>query len=422
MTSRDGAARITPASVQSERVSPRRRTFRRPIELLLYAVSPAATLITAPLLARGLGPAARGEYGVATAVSTFALTLGAWGQAEVYLGEARGGRLGYREAAKIATAGGVVAAIATYAVLIALGLPSLTSLLTTLWIPLLTQTNIWRSVCIASGDLRAPALNNAVGPSLRIMFFTTLALTPWMTTESAITAMQLALLAAAALTMGLSTRRAGYWASESKTARNLLRGGGTVITFSVLNAVMLRSDLVVLQIFETPHAVGLYAAPASLTTAALALSTAFKSRLQFAAFGQEGATRVLRETLPVLILGVIGAAALWFVAPILVHTFFGPDYTSSIPLLRLLGVAAVPLLLADLAQGALVVLAQRRALITAGVGGASAVLISLLALCPSLGAVGAAIACVIGYSLAAIIAWTLALLSVRRLRLPRSED
>jgi len=44
--------------------------FNRGLELLFYSVAPIATLATAPILAHGLGPAGRGQYGVATAVAT----------------------------------------------------------------------------------------------------------------------------------------------------------------------------------------------------------------------------------------------------------------------------------------------------------------------------------------------------------------
>jgi hypothetical protein len=50
-------------------------SYHRIPELLLYSIAPLAMLVTAPLLARGLGPVARGQYGVAIAIGTFALTL-----------------------------------------------------------------------------------------------------------------------------------------------------------------------------------------------------------------------------------------------------------------------------------------------------------------------------------------------------------
>ena len=63
--------------------------FNRGLELLLYSIGPIATLATAPILAHSLGPAGRGQYGVAIAVANLVATLGSWGQAEIFLSRFR---------------------------------------------------------------------------------------------------------------------------------------------------------------------------------------------------------------------------------------------------------------------------------------------------------------------------------------------
>lgn len=394
---------------------PRQGAFPRAGELALYAVSPLATLISAPILARALGPAARGQYGVATVVATFALTLGAWGQAETYLAEARAGRFGYTQQTRIAVVGGVVTAIATAAALLLLGLPLLTAVVTALWIPLLNQTNLWRSVSVASGHLRSPALGSALGPVVRVLALLVLLLTATLTVDTAVAVTQGAMLVAAIATIAIVARRVhAQRAGPTVPVRELLRSGGAVITFDVFNAFALRSDLIVLQLFVSPHDVGLYAAPAALTTAALALSVGFKSRIQAAVVAAKPPSAIVREVLPVLALGAVGAAALWVLAPWLVGVIFGSAYAGSIPLLRLLGVAAVPLLLFDLAQGVLVVLARRAALIMVGAVSATCIVGGLFALCPLLGVVGAALACLVGYSVAAVVGWTVLIQGLRR--------
>ena len=381
-------------------------SFSRAIELLLYAASPLATLITAPLLARELGPSERGQFGVALAVGTFALTLAAWGQAEMYLSEARSGRFSVRRQSRITWVGGCVVGVFCIVALILLGIPPLTSILTGVWVPVLAQANVWRAVCVALGRLKQPALFTAGAPLLRVVALVALLLTSSLTLDSAVTATQVAAALAAFVTMWLIVRRIPRSLNpESSSVIPLLRGGGTIIAFSLLNAVTLRSDLVILQIFATSTEVGLYAAPASLTTAALALSGAYKSRLQAATFFTNSRASVAREALPVLALGLLGAGILWFGAPALVNFFFGPEYAGSVPLLRLLGFATVPLLMVDLAHGLLVALGRRHNLIAAGGAGAAAVVLSLLALTPGLGAVGAAIACILGYSVAGVVSW-----------------
>ena len=393
----------------------KRGAYPRAGELALYAVSPLATLISAPILARALGPAARGQYGVATVVATFALTLGAWGQAETYLAEARAGRFGYAQQTRIALVGGIVTAIATAGALLMLGLPLLTAVVTALWIPLLNQSNLWRSVSVASGYLRSPALGSGLGPVLRVLALLVLLLTATLTVDTAVAVTQGAMLVAAIGTVAVVARRVhGRSAAPAVPVRDLLRSGGAVITFDVFNAFALRSDLIVLQLFASPHDVGLYAAPAALTTASLALSIGFKSRIQAAVVAARPPSAIAREVLPVLALGTVGAAMLWMLAPWLVAVFFGPAYGGSVVLLRLLGVAAVPLLLFDLAQGVLVVLARRKALIMVGAVSATCIVGALFVLCPLFGAAGAALACVIGYSVAAAFGWTALIRGLRR--------
>lgn len=381
-------------------------SFTRLPELLLYSVAPLATLVTAPLLARGLGPVARGQYGVATVIGMFAITLGAWGQAEIYLGEAGAGRFSVLQQSRITWVCGSIFGLLTATALIALSIPLSTSVLTAIWVPLLAQANVWRSVCVAFGHLKQPALYNALGSVIRVGALMALAWTTILNVDTAVTATQAALAISALVTMWLVVRRVPtHYDMELVPIPLLLRGGGSIITFSVLNAITLRSDVVILALFVTPHDVGLYAAPASLTTAALALSAGFKSRLQAAAFSTHAGTSVAREVLPLLVLSIVGAVALWFTAPQLVQVFFGRDYSDSVVLLRLLGIATVPLLMLDLAQGLLIVLARRKQLVTLGALGASSVVIALVIFCPGLGATGAAVACIVGYGIAAAIAW-----------------
>jgi O-antigen/teichoic acid export membrane protein len=389
--------------------------YPRPLELLLYGVAPLATLISAPILARSLGPVGRGEFGVAMSVSTFALTLSAWGQAETYLVEARAGRLGYRQQTLIAFFGGLLVAALSAVALVLLGLPLVTAMITAAWIPFLNQANLWRAVAVSSGRLKPPALSNAIGPIIRIVLLVVLALTSLISVDSSVTATQLANTVGAVITVGLVSRLLlrGY-RDDRVPVRRLLQQGSAVITFDVFNALALRSDLIVLQIFASAHQVGLYAAPSSLTGSALALSIGFKSRMQASAVARKPGATIVRESIPVLVLAAAGAILLWFIAPWLVDVFFGAEYAGSIPILRLLGIATVPLLMLDLAQGVLVVLAERRSLILVGACDAAVVVLSLAVLSPIAAGVGAAIACIIGYTVAAVLGWTIVLRSLRR--------
>lgn len=389
---------------------PRVRAFPRVVEVLLYGAAPIATVVTAPILARALGPVERGQYGLAIAVSTFAMTLGAWGQAETYLSAAREGRFGYRQQSRIALVGGIAAAGLVLLALVALGLPVLLAAIAAVWIPLLNQTNLWRSVSVAGGRLRPPALSGLLGALLRVAVIALLALLAALDAVTAVIATQVTLAVAAAITVLPAARRVQRESGgPTLPIRRLLASGGAIIAFDVLNAVALRSDLVVLQLTSTAQQVGVYAAPASLTTAVLGLSIAFKSRMQAAAVSGHEVHAVRRDALVVLVLGVIGAVALMLIAPWLVSVLFGPEFAGSVAPLRVLGFAAVGLVMFDLAQGVLVVLAERRALIAVGAVSAAVTVVALLLLSGPFGAVGAATACAIAYAVAAVTAWSVVL-------------
>lgn len=399
----------------------RSRAFPRTVELSLYAASPIATIITAPLLARALGPDDRGAYGLATTVATFALTVSAWGQAETYMSEARAGRTSYRGQARIALVGGVSAAILAGVALSVLGLPLAATLITVLSIPFLNQTNLWRAVAVSAGELRLPALNGAGSPLLRVAAYVLLAAFAALNLESALLATQAAAFVAAILTVAVAARRIPPALSPPLSVRQLTRRGSIVITFDIFNAITLRSDIILLQIFSTPREVGIYAAPASLTTAALALSISFKSRMQAAVVRGEPTRTVLREAMAVAVLASLGAIILWIVAPWLVPILFGPQFTASILPMRILGLAAVPLLMLDLVQGILVVLARRKPLIFVGVTSATLMVLTQIFFVPRLAAVGASIAVLVSYSVAATIAWVVALRSLNRDRTVPSD-
>ena len=50
-----------PATRRTARGASDASAFPRPVELALYAAAPLATVVTAPILARSLGPVARGQ-------------------------------------------------------------------------------------------------------------------------------------------------------------------------------------------------------------------------------------------------------------------------------------------------------------------------------------------------------------------------
>ena len=162
----------------------------------------------------------------------------------------------------------------------------------------------------------------------------------------------------------------------------------------------LRADVIVLQLVAAPTEVGLYAAPASLTTAALALSMAYRPRVQAAAFSTAPLRGILRNCLQVFVLATIGTVALWLATPLIVPILFGSRFQDAVPLMRTLAFAIVPLLMVDLVFAALIVLGRQRDLLVVAAGSAALNVVALCVLCPLWGAHGAAVATVLSYSLA----------------------
>ena len=389
--------------------------FNRGVELLLYSVGPATTLATAPILALGLGPEGRGQYGVALAVATLVATFGGWGQAEVFLNLSRTGAGHYRLHTRISWMGGAVASLVCVLVLLALGLPLMTAVVTSAWIPVLTQIALWRSACVARSQLKIPALDSAVGSLLKLAALAALAAATLLDVNSALFAYQGTIALGSVVTVGFAT-----WRSEltqqvgTVRLRPLLVSGTGIITFNLLHAITLRADIIVIQLVAAPKEVGLYAAPASLTTAALALSFAFKPRVQAAALSVVPLPGIIRNCLLCLGLSLLGSLALWFATPILVPVIFGSAFDGAEPLMRTLGYAIGPLLMVDLIFAALIVLGRQRDLLSVALGSALLNLVALGVMCPLWGAMGAAIANVVSYSLATVFGACILVRATRR--------
>ena len=402
------------AGARGERGGP--VAFNRGFELLLYSVAPVATLATAPILAHGLGPAGRGQYGVAIAVATLVATLGSWGQAEIFLNRSRSGTDYYRMHSRISWAGGLTASIVCALTMLVLGLPLSTALVTAVSIPLLTQMGLWRALSIARSRLKPPALDSALGPLLRVTVLAALAGLTLLTANSAIFFSQGALALGSLLTVGLVSWRSGLAGKRRPMGvLPLLRSGTGIIAFNLLHAVTLRADVIVLQLVASPTEVGLYAAPASLTTAALALSTAYKPRVQSAAFSPAPLRGIVHNCIQVFALATVGTVVLWFAAPIAVDFLFGPRFHNAEPIMRVLAFAIPPLLMVDLIFGALIVLGRQRDLLIVAAGSAVLNLAALGVLCPLRGAYGAALATALSYSLATVLGFVVLSRATRQL-------
>lgn len=385
------------------------KPFRRPVELVLYATAPAATLLTAPLLARGLGPVERGQYGLAIAVATLAMTVGSWGQGDVLLGMTRRGVAArYSHFQGVAAVGGVLSGVACFVMLLALGTGSGLAAATAITVPFLSITGLWQADAVRMGLLRPLALSNVVVSCSRVLGFTGLVLAGAMSAPTAAVVFQAALLAGLFVTVGLATRRARRHEPDSARLTMLLGAGALITAFNLANALLQRSDLIALQIGSSPAQLGLYAAPASLTTAALALSAAFKPRVQRLILQGEGPQALERELGRMLLIALVGVGALVVVAPVLVGVLFGEAFEGSIAPLRLLAMATIPVLTLDLVYGVLVASSRRAMLVGIATLGAALNALLLAWWVPPLGAEGAALAVLVAYSATGLVGVVLA--------------
>ena len=389
--------------------------FHRGLELALYSIGPISTLATAPILAHGLGPEGRGQYGVAIAVATLAVTLGSWGQAEIFLSRSRFGTEHYRAHSRISWAGGLAAGSICVLVLLALGLPISVAVVTAVWVPALTQVGLWRAVSIAHGRLKPPALESAIGPFLRLIALLLLVALALLTVNSAVFAVQAGLAIGSLMTVGIASKRTNLRKQKREIgAAQLLASGTGIIAFNLLHAVTLRADVIVLQLVSTPTEVGIYSAPASLTTSALALSAAYKPRVQAAAFSASPLRGILRDCLRVLVIALVGTVGLWIATPVAVRILFGSSFQDAEPIMRTLAFAVPPLLMVDLVFAALIVLGRQRDLLVVAGGSAGLIVITLATLSPHFGAFGAALATVISYALATILGFAVLIRATRQ--------
>ncbi len=381
---------------------------RRLFEIGLYATGPVAIFVTAPILARGLGPEGRGELGVAQSVASFALALGAVGQAEVYLSDRKNGSGNIQVAGRIAFLGATVTSILAAIWSLVLGVSPFVVLATVILIPLLSQSQLWRSSAIAGRRLSLPAFNNAAGAILRVVLLLALVFVAALSTASAMLAIQLSAALAALLTVGAYSFRQPREAIGKPgrgSYKDSFRRGLPLIAFSLLTSVTLRSDIIALQVFDDAEAVGIYAAAASLSMAVLSISGAFKTRAQGAVFDANPRRSVRRELLVVGCVGSVGALGAIILSPWIVEVLLGPRFESAVPILQVLAVSCVALLVLDTVHGVLAVLGKRRIMVLVGGTGAATRLATLLVFVPSLGPMGAAISTVISYTVASLVGW-----------------
>lgn len=396
------------------RAGARRRVF----EYVSYAVGPVSIAATSPLLAQGLEPAGRGELGIAQAVASFTLAIGTLGQAELLIADARIGKARVKLSSRIAGSFGILTGLSAFVALRVLGVALPAAIVTAVFVPLLTQSQLWRSACIAVGSSGRPAAASALAACGRVIGLAILFLSAIMNVATSLIVIQGMLFAAALWATRPSMRelqrreRASSRPSRAEVLDHLRRGS-PMIAFSLMTSITLRSDIFILSRYSSASELGVYAAASALTTSVLAISPAFKTRIQIGLMPGRSAT-IRRELLLVALTIILGAGLGIACAPFVVSALLGPGYEAAVPVIRILSVAAGGLIALDLTHGALIALGRRGHLLIVAGTGATTMTATGLTLIPSYGATGAAAGSAIAYWVASAVGC--ALIAMRRRR------
>lgn len=374
------------------------------------------------MLARGLGPDGRGEFALAVAVFSLASTLGNLGQAERLAADLRQTELVDMSSRYwIVGLASAVAALCTFVALQLLGSSVVTSICVSAAVPISSVGLLWRAIAVARGKVLSLAVQAAMPSVLRLALIFALFRSDSLTVFSATSATMLTtslgvLLIAVIVDWGKSrSSAAGHWVGARFRDRVFsgIGQGLPVVGFALSTAVMLRADIFMLDALSTSQQVGFYAAAVAVTESALALSTAFKNRMQTAAYSATPLTKVRTELSIMLAIALPAVAFGGLVAERFTTLMFGHQFLPAVPALRVLIFAALALILLDTGQGMLAVLGLRTAMFRMSTIGAVATVIFLSLLVPKFGAVGAALASLVAYSMVAAGCWIQAIRTLR---------
>ncbi|MDO0972829.1 polysaccharide biosynthesis C-terminal domain-containing protein [Mycolicibacterium frederiksbergense] len=383
------------------------------------------------MLARGLGPIGRGEFAIALAVFSLAATLGSFGQAERLSADLRDDvAINSRPRYFIVGCISAVAAIAAWVSVQTLGANISTANAVAVAVPIVSFGLLWRAVAVSQGKSLVLATQAAAPAIVRFLLITLIFATGGLSTFSA-TATTTLCTSLGVLYLWLTLRSARPQPPASAGAlkpraffadvKTGVLQGLPVLGFALCTAVSLRADVFLLNALSTPEQVGYYAATVAITESALAVSAAFKNRMQSAAYTDDPIPSVRRELLVMLAI-VLPIAAL---GEAIAHPFtvamFGVPFAPAVPALRVLIVAAIALMLVDSGQGLLAVLGRRREMFITSAIGAIVTLLALGLLVPHLGAVGAGIASLIAYSTVGVASWFIAVRALRSERQVSNE-
>ena len=300
-----------------------------------------------------------------------------------------------------------------------------TSLAVAATVPISSLGLTWRAEAVALGRVLLLAVQAAAPAVLRLALLAIVFTSDNLTTFTAAAVTMLTTALGILLLRWVLGRRKTAGAQSAKLGsvdrsrflsdvRTGVAQGLPMLGFTLCGAVMFRADVFMLTALSTPEQVGFYAATVAVTESALALSAAFKNRMQATTYTAKPLANVLREltVMSALVLPVVTVGEL--IAQPLTVTMFGEAFAPAVPAFRILIFAAVAQVFLDSGQGLLAVLGQRRAMFSTSALGAGITALILWLMVPRFGAVGAAMASLCAYSVVAATSWILATRLLRR--------
>jgi O-antigen/teichoic acid export membrane protein len=389
--------------------------LRRNLLLVLLRGSQFVFLFLAGVVvARALGPALRAQYAL-----TFALGSGTWVLIHLSLPEATGRLLARREASlteltPILYAASLVLGALGLGIVLTVGLLTRTSLLQhassgaivcgALIVPLMLVQQMSVGLLTRLGALAVYGWISAGSGLLQLVLVAVLAFTVSVTPENALAAAVVAL-SVRAIAMALAVAR-------HTGMRGLVPGGSPQLVWRVLKigfvlhpayvalALTLRIDLFLVSIFSDARSVGLYSLASSLAEILfLASWTMTESALKRQTEMDEAAAAtytlwVARQVLAVTLICAVVAAVLVYPT---VDLIYGSAWLASVPPLLILTVGAIAIALEGPVRIMMIRMVSPSVIArAAGAGFVSNVLLNV-AMIPTLGINGAALASVISY-------------------------
>lgn len=316
------------------------------------AVPPLAALITAPLLAHGLGVSGRGELAAATAPLILATTILTIGIPESFTFYVARQVLRIRSHLLPGLFVLVLAGIAGSGLIAVLALPlssgdrhlsQLILLATTALVPALLVSGL-RGIAAGRQLWRRTAIERSIGAIVRLagvaVFFFSENLTP-MTATATVAASTflggIVYLLPARTRHGMTDREhAGVMGT-----RGLFRYGSRVWVGSLAGVLLMRLDQLLMTPLSSVEQLGIYAVSASISELILIFNSAVRDVMFSAESRGANLARVgqaARLSTFVTVLMAIGIAC---VAPVMIPVFFGTDFIDAVPVTLVLIAAVV---------------------------------------------------------------------------------